>query len=252
MKSNYSSAWKAWFKPSRIFPLLTVLGAGVANVLSFLGILKLATPESIIIILLGLLAIDGLVERIGLLEKIEAKIQTSSVEQSLKRRVDLPKVADQAKFAAEICILGVGANFVIPQNLGFYESKIKGGCKFRAILLNPEGPSLEAWKLLNKSSVSKKRIESTLEVLEDFFEKPSIKGHCEIHLSDILFPFSMFATDLQKQDGSMVVEYYAYNVSIDERPHIMLTPSSSPYWFEYYQKQFESAWSNSKIWRPKT
>jgi len=247
--TSSSSIWKRWIKPSRIVPLLTLLGAGIANVLSFLSILKLSTPESIIIALLALLAIDGLVERISLLEKIDSKLQNSSTEQNLRKRADLPRVVDQAQFASEICILGVGAHFEVTQHLGFYESKIRDGCKIRVILLNPESSSLETWKLLNKSSVPKKRIESTLEALDELMQKTGVKDKCEVHLSDILFPFSIFATDLQKQSGMIIIEYHAHNVSVDERPHIKLTPSDSHYWFEYYRQQFEAAWSNSTIWK---
>jgi membrane protein implicated in regulation of membrane protease activity len=54
--TNSSLHWKQWIKPNRLIPLLTILGAGTAIVLSLLGVIKLSVAENIIIALLALLA----------------------------------------------------------------------------------------------------------------------------------------------------------------------------------------------------
>jgi len=48
-------------------------------VLSLIQVVTLSLAEGIIIALLGLLAIDGLTERINLLEKIETKLSGLSI-----------------------------------------------------------------------------------------------------------------------------------------------------------------------------
>lgn len=240
------SSWKQWLKPSRFLPLLTILGAGTANLLSLLGILKLTVPESIIIALLALLSVDSLVERIRILEKIEHRLNTVSSNQTLRKRIQMPKPNDQAANASEICVLGVSANYAIPQFRGFYENRIRAGCKVRVILLNPESNSLETWKLLSKSSYTKDHIEATLSVLKELMQKAKVKGKCEVRLSDVLYPFSIFAVNLRAETGSMIVEYYSYDVPSDDRPHIQLTALGDAYWFGYYKQQFESAWSDAK------
>ena len=56
------------------------------------------------------------------------------------------------------------------------------------------------------------------------------------------------AVDLEKESGSMVVEYHAFKTTISERPHVYLTPLDDPKWFDFYKEQFEEAWTNATIW----
>lgn len=60
----------------------------------------------------------------------------------------------------------------------------------------------------------------------------------------------MFAVDLQKSSGSMVVEYHVYKDTPEERPHLFFTSQNDPYWFNFYKQQFEQAWAEAKIWAP--
>jgi hypothetical protein len=74
MNSANSSWWKRWIKPSRFIPLLTILGAGTAIIFSLFGIIGLSVAENIILALLALLAVDALIERLSILERIETKL----------------------------------------------------------------------------------------------------------------------------------------------------------------------------------
>jgi hypothetical protein len=47
--TDLTPKWKRWIKPGRLIPSLTILGAGSVGVLSYLGIVVLSIPESIII-----------------------------------------------------------------------------------------------------------------------------------------------------------------------------------------------------------
>lgn len=247
--SSQQPRWKQWFKVSRLIPSLTILGAGASTVSSVFGLVKLTIPETIIIALLALLAVDSLVERISLLERLENKIGSLASSQPLKRRASLPKPPDYARHASEICVLGVSAHYVISQFTSFYESKLRGGCNLRIILLDPSGPSLETWKLQSQSNLTPGHIEGTSDVLKSLSQTPGVKGKCEVRLSEALYPFSMFAIDLEKRSGSMVIEFYSYKVHIDDRLHIQLTDSANPDWFDYYKQQFERAWTDSTVWK---
>lgn len=241
-------SWKRWLKWSRLVPFLTIIGAGTALVLSLLSILKLTVPESIIISLLALLSIDSLIERTNILERLEHRLNNLSSDQLLKKRVSMPRPNEQAQYASEICILGVSAHFAIPQYRGFYEKKIRTGCKLRVILLDPASPSLENWKLLSKSTLTTGHIEGTLSILKELMQKPGMKGKCEVRLSKVYYPFSIFAVDMKSKAGSMVVEFYPYDIPIDDRPHIQLAAASNPDWFIHFKEQFESAWSDARVY----
>ncbi|MCP3683266.1 MAG: hypothetical protein GY861_11310, partial [bacterium] len=148
--SNLSSRWKQWFNPNRLIPLLTILGAGTAIVLSFLGVIVLSTAENIIIALLALLAIDALTERLSILERIESRISNLSTGQTLTSRMEIPAVEEQAAKASEICVVAISGISLSVRYFAFFERKIKQGCKIRIILLNPDTTSLQTWDLQSK------------------------------------------------------------------------------------------------------
>ena len=94
--------WKRWLAPDRLIPSLTILGAGVAIVLSLIKAIQLTTAEEIIIALLALISVDALNERLSLLEKIEARLHSLGTENTLKSRNDLKSPVEKAKYASEI------------------------------------------------------------------------------------------------------------------------------------------------------
>ena len=66
-------SWKQWLRPSRLVPVIAILGAGIAITLSLLKVINLSIAEDIVIALLALLAVYALTERLDLLERIERK-----------------------------------------------------------------------------------------------------------------------------------------------------------------------------------
>jgi uncharacterized membrane protein len=76
MKKSNNKWWHVWVRPERLVPLGTVISAFVAMLLATLGILKMSVPEGIILSLLGLLAADALVERMGVLERIQNSLES--------------------------------------------------------------------------------------------------------------------------------------------------------------------------------
>jgi hypothetical protein len=246
MRSNISQPLhKQWFKPSRLIPLLTILGAGAAIVLSLLNILALSLAEDIIIALLALLAVDALIERLSLLEKIEAKLGGLLVGQTLRKRDRLPPVEEQASHASEICVAAMSGIALISRHYGFFEKKLKSGCSIRIILLNPACSALQTLDLLSKVPVARTDTTSSLEYLRGLLQLHGTNGRCNIRLSNVFLPFSLFAVDLSKESGSMVIEFLTYRMPFSERPHIFLTQAESPYWFDFYKQRFEQAWSDA-------
>jgi len=242
--------WKVLFKPSRLIPFLTIIGAGTAIVLSIISVISLTTSENIVIALLALLAIDAFIERLSVLEKIENKLSNLSKVQILNKRVDLLKPTEQAKHASEICILAVSAVSIITPYIGFYKNKMKGGCNLKVILLNPDSRSLETWNLLVTHSYTKNHTVSTLGALAELISDKEASGKCEVRLMNVFLPYSMFCVDISKDSGIIQIEYYPYKLPVDDRPHIHLTELNSPYWYNYYKQQFQQAWSDATPWNP--
>jgi hypothetical protein len=244
------SKFRQWLRPSRLIPLLTILGAGTVIVISLLGFINLSISENIVIALLGLLAIDALSERLSLLERIENKLSSLSVEQKLRTRNEIPSLEEQAGHASEICMLAV-SGITLVRHIAFFEGKLRNGCKIRIVLLDPDGPSLQTWKRLDsKVPATESEITTTLQYFKPLVQVNKTKGKCEIRLLDVFLPFSMLATDLSKEAGAILLAYHVYQSAPGQRPHIYLTLQDSSYWYDFYRRQFEQAWSNAAIWTP--
>ena len=240
--------WKKWMAAGRLVPLLTILGASLAVVLSLINLIKLSTADEIIIALLALVAVDALNERLNILEKIESRLSNIGSDQGLKGRYEMQTPVQQAGNASEICLCAIHGTSVILPYTGFYAARMREGCNIRIILLSPDSPAIDSIHLRSQHSQMKQRILSALGTLEGLVGMQT-KGVCEVRLASTSIPFSMFAVDLSKASGLMNVEYHAYKVAIDNRPHVFLTASGCPYWFTYYTQQFEAIWSDSTTWR---
>lgn len=237
-----------WLNLGRLIPLITIIGAGVAIVISLLGLIEVSIAESILIALLALIAADALSERIGVLYRLEKKLSKIPIDgpyKILKSRGQIPEVEEFTSKASEIYILGISAHSVIHKYLGLFRDKVKNGCKIRIILLNPSSDSIEIHKSQYGFSTALKDINATLEVLPNLLEIPNAKGSCEVRFSGVLIPFSMFGVATVNKNGSLIVEYHSYKRTFGEYPHVLLTSKDSSDWFRFYQDQFESVWIDS-------
>lgn len=243
------TSWRRWLKIHRLLPLLTILAAAVVSVLGLVGIIKLQLEGSLILGLLTLLSIDGLTERISILERLDNKLSQITNGTTLKTRREILYPVDHAENASEICIVAIHATSVIASNIGFLDSKLKSGCKIRIVLLNPDASdAVKMWDYMTKKNVTKSQIQTTLSILESSLTQSLAQVDCEVRLLDFVVPFSIFAVDMDKKSGSMIVEYQSCNVAIDERPHVHLTIRDSPYWFKYYKKQFKDLFDSAVPW----
>jgi hypothetical protein len=245
---NKQSPWSQWKRPERIIPVLTILAAGIAILLSTLEIIDLSIADEIVIGLLALLAVDALTERLSLLDSIKDELRRIAGPPSLQSKQDIPKVEHQARRASEISVIAISAAGLTVKHLSFFEERIAHGCTLRMILVDPRSPFLEALNRQDRQPTSETDIEATLRNFSYLVQDTTRAGSCQIRLLDVFLPFSMFAVDLDNNDGSMVVEFHVYKGTSRERPHVLMTPDSSPQWYHFFKKQFEEAWNNAIEW----
>lgn len=245
MKNNSTPIRR--FRLSRVIGIWTILGAGCAIVLSLFKLIDISRAEEIIITLLGLIAIDLLIERLHILEKIESKLDREQYKPILRKRADIIPPDKMAKNALSIHALTISAYSIGVPYIDFYESKLKEGCDIKFILLDPNSKCLATLNQQNLDYIdTKNHIDSSLRVLKPLSKEKKYKGKFEIRLSDVLFPFSMVGADFGKETGKMIVEIHCFKVPLDSRPHVFLEKEKDPFWFNFYQNQFELAWSNAK------
>jgi hypothetical protein len=243
------SRWQKWLRLNRLIPLLTLLSAGIAIVFSTIGLLSLTLAEQIIIALLALLAVDALNERVTILETVEQRLTSLATTRLLRTRAEMMSPLQQASQAKEICLLAIHGTSAITPYVGFYLQKLREGCRIRVILLHPQSPATPLRDKLVNHTQTTKYIETSLEALRGLLTTKT-RGRCEVRLSQVFLPFSMFGTDLAQETGQLVVEFSSYRVAIDERPHIYLTAHEEPMWFTYYRQQFERVWADATVWSP--
>jgi hypothetical protein len=170
--------------------------------------------------------------------------------QLLRTRIEIPSVEKQAEYASEICVIAVSANSLLLRHLTFFGKMLESGGKMRIILLNPNSSSaLQTLNLIDGGFTSKSDIEKALTILQELLQIEGAKDRCQIHLSEVFLPFSIFAIDLQKESGAMTVTYLSYRKSgkFRDRPSVFLTRSDHTQWFNFYQEQFEQIWSESTL-----
>ncbi|MCK6622652.1 MAG: hypothetical protein L6Q94_19355 [Calditrichia bacterium] len=245
-----SKGFKFWFKPQRILPLLTIVGAGLVLVFSMLEVIKLSVADSIIIALLALIAIDSIVERLSILENIEGKINNTFGGKSLRSRTELWDFEKHSAHASEICILAISAISMSGRFAHIFENKVRSGCKIKIILLNPQSESLKSLELTNRDQAAVHDIKASLAAFEPLIKIKNRNGKCEIRLSDAFLPFSLVALNLSRDSGEMVVEYHSYKSPFGEQPHVFLTTKDNAHWYKFYRDQFEKAWNDSVLWKP--
>ncbi len=236
-------SWKAWLQLGRLVPLITVLTALLVGISRVLGLLQLSLSDSIIITLLGLLAINSLTERLSFLEKIDSKLRISTGEDFLRKRQQLPDLEKDCRTASELLIASVSSITLLHSKQTFFLEKLREGCKVRFLMVNPESDALLIWDQLIDMNVTCTDIKSSLEYLRDFVET----GNCEVRFANIFLPFSMIMVDPHKSSAWAIVEFHGYRVKYN-RPHLIIRAEQHSVWLEYYRNQVESLWEDSKPW----
>jgi hypothetical protein len=101
-----------------------------------------------------------------------------------------------------------------------------------------------------KVTTTEADIRTALELLKGLLQTEKAKGRCEARLSKVFMPFAMLIVDPKKDTGFMTVEFYTYKTTLSDRPHIQLSRTQSPDWFDFFVTQFEQIWSDSEKWTP--
>lgn len=101
-----------------------------------------------------------------------------------------------------------------------------------------------------KVSTTETDIKSALEMLKGLMQMEKAKGKCEVRLSKAFLPFSIFIADPNKDNGSMIVEFYTHKTTLSDRPHVQLSRSQDQHWFDFFRAQFEQIWAESEKWTP--
>ncbi|RIK73280.1 hypothetical protein DCC62_17710 [candidate division KSB1 bacterium] len=243
-ETRSASAWRDWLKLRRLLPLLTIAFAVGVGVLSFFDLIA-QVPDEVIVTLLALIAVDALVERMSLLEKISARVEKWPEEEVLRDRSKLNRMEELAAGATEIWAAGISLVSIIRPYDNFYLQKLRDGCNLRFLLLDPNSKAAEVWNKKQQTPTAKKDIKLSLQSLDNLIKHRNLKGKCEVRLAQAFLPFSLVIVNGQKDYGKMTVEMLAYKKNLHDRPHLQLTKRDHEKWFRFFSDQFEILWQDS-------
>lgn len=241
-------------------PLLTILSAPVAIVLSRIDILKLTTAESIIIALLALLAVDALSERIGLLERIEThlvslgdKIESrTSADKLFLPRDELPSFESHCQKGEDIWVAGRSLRGLLNNHGKDIQAAAKSGKRFRFLIVDPDKPTvmdaMAAGSYTHPTGAAARQMgREALDHLKRLIENTPADA-VEVRLTDHIPTCVYFIIDGEKPRGELYIEMYGYKISPSQRFHVHLTRSADHRTFASYFNQLNSMWQNAKPW----
>jgi hypothetical protein len=155
---------------------------------------------------------------------------------------------DFIRGATELCIYGPSAVNAMRNAADIQREILERGGNVRILLQNPNeqtGISILR-RQLDKMFDLESDIQATTRTLKTLASQPS-RGKLEYRLLPYSPGFSIAVVDPDGKDGRLTVEFYGYeNRNIAERMHINIKRHQSPYWFEYWAKQFDIMWESAQ------
>jgi hypothetical protein len=253
-------------------PLWISIIAGVT--LSILSVLGLVSTERAVPSILGLLALisfDALIERMQLLEGIDAKV-SAQAELVTKGNAGILNAINESdspfstrdllnaresyenflRRGDNILISGLTLVATIGPSFKFFTARIKEGATLRFLLLDEKNESLlQIASRVNGVSVESLR-NDVRSSLAHFDELRKVVGaqkrdSVQVRLLKTLPTASITMVAPQHNPnfmtGEMRCELYIYNIGVHERPAFQLSPNDDV--FSVFKKAVEELWENS-------
>ena len=234
----------------------------VTITLSFL-LIVLESPawletDKAIMMLLGLLAINSVIDRIGYMTKIEEDVD--AIKHKLKNdtseyfgfRGSFGSTEDLIdRGQKDIWISGVALDS-ISQLTGKIKKKIDSGANVRLLAIEPEDNVVkETGEYFgDEPKVLENRLEASLIRIHQSLVSGSY-GKVKLKVLGHRPTMGYFILDPETEYGYMRVEPYICKTERYERPMIQLHNSSDSQWFEIYKNDFDNLWKSAKEWKPK-
>ncbi len=245
------------FKRENILILVLIVGAilGIVGLPQKIGI----TTDQLVLGLLGVLAVDTLIERLGYLERIENRITElknklevkTSADNLFRTRSELPAMTTWLTQYDEICFLGVNLNAIVHSYTRQIEEGAKNGKHFRFILVDPESNSpwdtVAARSFTEPNAANQRQLAADSLAILKRISNNVPKKSIEVRLINYDLPCSYSIGDGNTERGKVIVEFFNYKISAGERQHITLLKQTEPIQFRFHLQQFETIWKGAKV-----
>jgi len=223
---------------------------------------KLGLPaDQIIIFVLGLLAINALVERLTYLRKLETNISSLSAKLGkplfrTRPTLDAEEPFDQSlERARDLLIAGLSLVATVGPRRDILKRMMQQGSNLRFLLLDPSSPCLEIAARTHGVSADSLRsdITSTLHHLRQMGNLKSLANHkagsLQVKLANTILGASIVMNDSTTKAGEITCELHLFHVGATERPAFRLTPTDGPV-YSRFRDSIEALWTASELWAP--
>lgn len=185
------------------------------------------------------------------LDETNAKISPEA-DAVLKTRDALPRWGNAIREGQVLKMTGLSLRTFTAENLVSVRAMLKAGGEAQFLLLQPESDSsrITAANFLGEKdpSVYNAQIRTSLTKLQQLQEAhPNSVG---LRTLDHIPASSMTIIESRSGDRAIFVEFYTEEESSVGRPHLVLSPLTSPLWFEYFETQFKILWERGTDWKP--
>lgn len=257
---------RVWKYVRRAAPIAVIAVAITIYVLDVTDRLTQHVFERLLVLAVGLLAVDALIERVDLLERIERVMYTirQGIEPIEQRASLLDEIARhvsslaqpagltnrstlnaEMEFAGarEIDFAGITLVNVLLDRRGLLEKLLRDGAKVRVLLLKPESNSWAAWNDAVTNEDTEAHRKTSLGILRGLIKLSP--DNIEVRYSPHLLPTSLVIVDRTRNTAHLVAEIIFPGMAGFERPHVVLKRVDEPHWFEFMVSRFDSLWDAS-------
>jgi hypothetical protein len=236
-----------------IVPLVTI----IIGILGSIGLLdKLAEKETILIAVSTLLAIEMLVQRLGILSDIKQEIKGNDNEKIRmlpRTNKSYQRFRDYAQNAKEVFIIGIDLAFMANPDSAFVKASLSKGVTYKILMCDPNsciGNILDQHDERNSDSHPHvhnhlKTAADSLEVLKSFAaDDPNAK--IEIRARADIPSLSLTMIDAESENGSIRVEIKPYKNNMGNVPFFILDKES--YWYPIFVNHYyHKLWNDSLV-----
>ena len=215
------------------------------------------SDSKVILILIGFLAIDSLIEKIGYLDDIEKRLTKfeslafpypNSIA-IVNRNTIVPPFQERVLHAKSVFIFAMSANTLLMQYSRDIEKALRQGTKIRFVLVAPDNPSISSLVASSPTSSNEETqiswIHHTVDMLREMRSRNN-KVKLELRFFHGLPSESLIGYDVENESGYIQVEQIVHRQTPASRPLYLLRANSNREWFNYYRSVIEEIWTDSK------
>lgn len=255
--NSFKTSWTDWIKLQRSIPILTAATAFVTITAANLGLFKMPFHSQVILTILGLLAIDALVERKRILEQMRHSLDILSgggeLHPSLmweKDALQRSPLDEYMQGANEVFVSGGSLTDLLSRQREVIQTWLSQ-TKDARLLLILENPvtarkgKTPVWSSDIDREIYATDIETSLKVITNL--KKEFRGRIEVRLTDQVPSLTTLIVDRTKARISLNL----YMGGPEERPVFELAKTTHSKWLELFEKRYRNQlWKQSIPWPP--